>query len=305
MPVDDEPWAVATANGSFGELLQGVLPGGVDFLVTLPVARWSRARFRLVAGHPLRVLPPGKAKARQLAELMLATRGRGLGGSLWLDGDVPVGKGMASSSADLVATARAVGTALGLDTSPEAVTGWLRGIEPTDGVMYPGVVAFEHRSVRLLASLGDLPPNTVVGLDEGGQLDSLQFNRVAKPYSVADMREYADLLGTLTAAVRDGDLRTVGHVATRSCELLEKIRCHPALPNMLRICRQVDGLGVVCTHSGTMLGLLLDDGLPGSDQQRAEVVKRCRALTGVVAVHRYLAAGDPVSDLRMGWRRAV
>lgn len=37
-----------TAFGSFGELLQGVLPDDdVDFLVTFPIDRGSRVRFRL------------------------------------------------------------------------------------------------------------------------------------------------------------------------------------------------------------------------------------------------------------------
>ena len=37
---------VSSAFGTFGELLQGVLPEeDGDFLVTLPVARWTMARF--------------------------------------------------------------------------------------------------------------------------------------------------------------------------------------------------------------------------------------------------------------------
>ena len=53
-----------TAFGSFGELLQGVLPGqtpasrpddDVHFLVTFPIDRGSRVRFRLDPGGELRV----------------------------------------------------------------------------------------------------------------------------------------------------------------------------------------------------------------------------------------------------------
>lgn len=54
---------------------------------------------------------------------------------------------------------------------------WLRPVEPTDGVMYPGVVVFEHRAVRLRAELGTLPPLTVVAVDEGGHLDTVAHNR--------------------------------------------------------------------------------------------------------------------------------
>ena len=43
---------VSAAFGTFGELLQGVLPEeDGDFLVTLPVARWAMARFRVRPGE--------------------------------------------------------------------------------------------------------------------------------------------------------------------------------------------------------------------------------------------------------------
>ena len=70
----------ARAFGTFGELLQGALPGGPEFLVTLPVDRWARARFRLDPGGPLRVFPSHKTKTRRVAEAMLASCGRPAGG---------------------------------------------------------------------------------------------------------------------------------------------------------------------------------------------------------------------------------
>ncbi|GAA1369445.1 kinase [Catellatospora chokoriensis] len=285
--------ATAVANGTFGELLQGVLPDGdVDFLVTLPVARWARASFRLLPSGPVRVFPAGRWKAARLAEMMLNAAGSRAGGVLRLDSDLPVGKGMASSSADLVATARAVGGSLGLDTSPAAIADWLRPIEPTDGVMYPGVVAFEHRNVRLRASLGPLPATTIVGLDEGGQLDSIQFNRLPKPYTDADKHRYADLLAELADAIRGGDLAAVGRVASSSCRLGDKMRVRPLLPAMFGIAEQTGALGVACAHSGTLLGLLFD----GADAKAAERVEKavqlCGRLPGRVGVHHSLASDE-------------
>lgn len=93
-----------------------------------------------------------------------------------------------------MATARAVASALGVDLPPHAIEDLLRRIEPTDGVMYPGVVAFEHRNVALLDQLGVLPPMTIVGIDEGGTVDTVAFNKIPKNFTAAERDEYARLL---------------------------------------------------------------------------------------------------------------
>lgn len=268
-----------TAFGSFGELLQGVLPDGADFLVTLPIDRGSRVRFRLDPGGELRVFPSHKWKARKLARMLMDAGGAGGGGTLIVDSELPVGKGLASSSADLVATARALGEVLGLDTSPAAIENWLRQIEPTDGVMYPGVVAFEHRQVRLRAILGPLPPVTVVAVDEGGQVDTVAFNARRKPFDQAEKREYARLLDEMTTAIAAADLVAVGAIATRSARLNQALLPKRHLDALLSICEQKDALGVVCAHSGTVIGVLLADDQPGHDTRLAEVRAACANLS--------------------------
>jgi uncharacterized protein involved in propanediol utilization len=281
---------LSTSFGTFGELLQGVLPEpDGDFLVTLPIARWAMARFRLRPGPGVEVHPPHKRKAQRLAELMLDWASVAGGGRLTLESTLPEGKGLASSSADLVATARAVANALRVAVEPALVEWFLRQIEPTDGVLYPGVVAFDHRAVRLRRQLGSLPTMTVVGVDEGGTVDTVEFNRIAKPFSAADRREYAALLNRLTAAVPQADLRQVGVVATRSAELNQVLRPKRLFEPVTRISAEVGALGVVAAHSGTMLGLLLDVSDPDYVPRLAATIRACSALGGDVSVYRTLS----------------
>lgn len=58
--------------------------------------------------------------------------------------------------------------------------------------------------------------------------------------------------------------------------------------DLLRICRDIGGLGLVLAHSGTNLGVLL----PGDVDEHAEEVeyvrKSCAAFTGSVSVYRSL-----------------
>ncbi|MEU8706286.1 kinase [Streptomyces sp. NPDC048565] len=278
------------ACGTFGELLQGVLPDGTAFLVTLPISLGSRARFRYDRHGPLHVYPAHKTKSLGLARSMLDTHGAGGGGTLLLDSDLLVGKGLASSSADLVATARGVGAVLGIDTSPGAVEDWLRPVEPTDGVMHPGIVVFEHRAVRLRAHLGALPPVTVVAVDEGGRLDTVAHNRRPRHVPSALRHEYAWLVSELADAVRAADLRAVGAVTTRSAVLNQRRLPKRNLEAMTAIAERVGAPGVVCTHSGTMLGLLLDATDDGYLKRLEAARSACAALPGTLSVYRSAAA---------------
>lgn len=281
---------VGAACGTFGELLQGVLPDGTAFLATLPISLGSRARFRYDRYGPLHVYPAHKTKSLTLARAMLDAHGDGGGGTLLLDSDLLVGKGLASSSADLVATARGIGAALGLDTSPTTVEDWLRPVEPTDGVMHAGVVVFEHRAVRLRAALGALPPVTVVAVDEGGHVDTVGHNRRTRHVPPGLRREYARLVDDLTRAVRHADLRAVGAVATRSAVLNQYRLPKRNLDAMIGIAERVGAPGVVCTHSGTMLGLLLDSAADGHREQFEAARTACSLLPGTLAVYRSAAA---------------
>lgn len=280
---------ISSAFGTFGELLQGVDDDGVDFLVTLPISCWSTATFVSEPSRPgIAVSPPYKYKAVALARAILTSAGANGGGRIELRSAIPEGKGLASSSADLVATARAVGNALGVELSGELIEELLRRIEPTDGVMYDAVTAFNHRQVRLRAVLGTLPPLIVVGLDEGGVVDTMRFNRLPKPFDAADRRAYTRLLAELTTAVADGDLTTVGRVATESAELNQKLHTKRTLGALRAACADIDALGVVTAHSGTVNGLLLAGTDPDFTAKRAAAERVCMRLAGNVSVYHTL-----------------
>jgi L-threonine kinase len=283
---------VSSAFGTFGELLQGVLPDGRDFLVTFPIARWSTATFRPAEqSAEVKVFPADKRKVHRLAKRMLAETGSA-GGVLRMDSCLPEGKGLASSSADLVAAARAIGNALGREVTPAMIEDLLREIEPTDGVMYRGVVAFHHREVRLRSVLGSLPSLTVVGLDEGGTVDTVAFNRIVKPFGPAERLEYELLLTRLTSAVHDKDMAAVGEVATRSATMNQVLRPKHTLEQAKDLCRRIGGLGVIAAHSGTTVGVLLADDHPGYQRQLAAARHFCLALTGNVSIYYSLAFSE-------------
>lgn len=276
-----------TAFGTFGELLQGVhADNDWNFLVTFPIARFTRATFTIdQQSSTIQVVPAYKKKARWLAAMMLEHFGLPCGGKLELDSDIPVGKGLASSSADLVATARAVAACVGRDIEIQDVQKMIRSIEPTDGVMYDGVVSFYHREVELREYLGPLPPLCVVSIDEGGIVDTVEYNKLPQPFTDEEKREYRDLLEQISEAVRCHDLRTIGQVATRSSVMNQKLRPKATLPALLELAEEIDALGIIVAHSGTCIGLLLSPQDPQFERQMQTACERLLQVADEVTVY--------------------
>src|SRR5260370_8292936 len=89
-------------------------------------------------------------------------------------------------------------------------------VESSDGVMYPGVVAFYHRQGRLREFLGMTPPLTIVGIDEGGEVDTLQFNSVPKALTHTEELEYQHLLVILSDALPQQHIHLISPITTRT-----------------------------------------------------------------------------------------
>ncbi|PTM58830.1 kinase [Desmospora activa] len=248
------------AFGTFGELLQGVDgENGLDFLVTFPIQTHSYATFYFDSEmDSLQVNPSHKKKSFQLISQILMDHGYPPVGRLEIFSEMPEGKGLASSSADLVAAARSIENCLNLKMSTDYLLSLMRTIEPTDGVMYKGVVSFFHRKVELCRFLGTLPPLTVVGIDEGGKIDTVQFNNTPKPFTQIEKKEYHFLHQKIVKAIAEQDVKSIGEVSTRSAQLNQKIRPKRLLDSIICISEEVGGIGVAVAHSGTYLGILLD-----------------------------------------------
>src|SRR5688572_14508533 len=95
--------ASGSCCASFGELLQGELPDRRRFLVTLPIELHAHVHFS-VPSHlrELRVVPDSSWKALRLVEALLTRHALPLLGELRLESEIPRGKGLSSSTADLV-----------------------------------------------------------------------------------------------------------------------------------------------------------------------------------------------------------
>ncbi len=251
--------ATVRAPGVCGELAQGVIDG-THFLVTCPVDFYSRVKVDLYSGGPGVEAPEDCDKSAAAVRRTLATLNNpGVRAKITINNPIPRGKGMASSSADLAAAIAATGLALGEELSPDRIAQIALSIEPTDGIMIPGLALFDHRAGTIRESLGPPPPMEIVALDLGGTVDTVQFNMVDRFQRWQSVDEQTtEALRLLRLGIANEDPVLVGQGASISADASQTVLAKPRLAEVKEFAESVGAVGVNVGHSGTIMGVLLD-----------------------------------------------
>ncbi|MGI8329141.1 hypothetical protein ACRYCC_04195 [Actinomadura scrupuli] len=276
------PQGTGTAYGTCGELVQGVLDGR-DFLITFPIDLRVRATASPSALQGVAVWPPHKVKARRAAERLLRRLRypSRLGVRVDIASPLPEGKGMASSSADIVATCRALADLLGTGVSDTELGAIACAIEPSDAAMYERPVVFDFMTGDLLHDPGRRFPVLAVTVDAGGAVETTTFRRL--PYTAGERRILRGAHDLAVQGLETGDLQAVGTAATASARVNQRRHAKPHLDELLDICADHGGSGVAVAHSGTLATMLFDDRL--IDQARnAALDAAIRLPTATVAI---------------------
>ena len=251
--------ATVRAPGVCGELAQGVIDG-VHFLVTCPVDFYSRVKVDIYSNGPGVDAPADCEKsAAAVRRTLLQLKKSQVRARLTVSNPIPRGKGMGSSSADLAAAIAATGLALGEELTPDQIAQIALSIEPTDGVMIPGVALFDHRAGIIKESLGPPPPMEIVALDLGGTVDTVQFNMVDRFQRWQSVDEQTtEALRLLRLGITNQDPALVGQGASISAEASQTVLAKPRLAEVKEFAESVGAVGVNVGHSGTIIGVLLD-----------------------------------------------
>ena len=287
--------------GVCGELVQG-MQGDSLFLVTCPIDFFSRVRVDLYdgadAGETSEVFPPcaNHPKAADALRVTLKRLGHErLSARLSVNNPIPRGKGMGSSTADVAGAIAATGMALGKELQPAEIAEIALSVEPTDGVMFPGIAMFDHLSGTIAESLGPPPPMEIVALDFGGAVDTVEFNKVdRRPLWRSIQAETSQALELVRAGVQQGDPALVGKGSSISALASQKVLPKPRLVEVNEFAAQVGAVGVNVGHSGTIIGILLD----ARPRRGKSTFRQAReAFPDVEAVHHFRLLGGGVQPV--------
>lgn len=252
----------ALVPGSCGELVQGTRRG-TNFLVACPVNWFSRVTVRV--GPSLKdVYPASRIKTAQAVRKMLDCYGcEDFGAVIEVESGLPVGKGMASSTADLAAGCYAVADALGIRPEPAVIARIALSIEPSDGTFLSGISLFDHVRGRLCEELGNPVPLSILALDFGGCVDTLEFNRRPDLQALnrENEQEIERALDLVRRGLSGGDPVLLGKGAAVSALANQRILPKPRLEELIDFTGWLGAYGVNVAHSGTVAGVLVAPGM--------------------------------------------
>lgn len=282
--------------GSCGELAQGFTSDGDAFQVSLPIDVGAVVEVAIRDADITEIvgIPPTMTKARSAIESTLAA----LGASpkrveVRHHTRLPTGKGMGSSTADIVAAARATADALGDRFAPDDLARLAGSIEPSDGAMYERT-AIVRRQGPALRTLPWAPTFTTLVLVPPAtrSTDTAEVGglRVAA-------RSYDTILAQLDRAARRRDRRPFVAAAATSGRLHHDIAGNEWVPHLDAVATAVGAWGWNIAHTGTVAGLWFDATSRGRSAARAAARRlaawRPDMRTLTVTAGRALPAGAP------------
>lgn len=245
------------APGTCGELMQGAIDDQ-DFLVNCPINLFSYAKLQPIENSGLQLTNVNRyTKIRDTILLAAEEYLIKINHQISINSDIPRGKGMASSSADISAAFEAVCRHYDISLTPEIFAHIVTEIEPSDCVNFLGVSHINHLTGRLYESFPAPRGMSVLVVDCGGEVDTVNFDRMQARNLYRENQPYLrNTLQQLKSGLLNGDLSAIAHAATKSAQLNQKIHFKPQFEELLATSMKAGALGVNCAHSGTVLGVL-------------------------------------------------
>jgi len=258
---NQQPVTVAVP-GTCGELVQGWHPNWErPVLVSCPIHLHSRVRVSLNPTGQISVCaagPGNNAKLRQAARLALDFLGRRLlGAEIWVDSQLLPGRGMASSTADVVGVMAALSLGLQHPLAPEQLAGLACQIEPSDSTMFTNPTALAYRNGEPWQELGTVRSLPLLMLDPGQIVDTLAFNATLNLPALKQLGPGTQTaLQLLQQGLAANHPEAIGQAASLSAFNYQTIAENPLLERAKRWATATGALGLVRAHSGSLVGLL-------------------------------------------------
>lgn len=250
-------------NGALGELWQGpyqAIDGMLHIaIVTLPCDRYV-SEVTIGYGKSIPAPPPKSAKAieRFISYFNIESS---LSSYSWsVQSNIPQSKGMASSTADIVATINALASLHEIELSVEHIQDILRGIERSDPVFHqtPGLYLSKH---QCFARSWDWRPKfkVVYSILPGSTTTEIVNEAKLLGFYQDNLAAYQASLTLLDKGFQTGDPEIIGSASTKCADIFQAFCPVQLVDELINIAQKVGALGVVRAYTGHIAGLLFPE----------------------------------------------
>jgi L-threonine kinase len=179
--------------------------------------------------------------------------------SLQIESDIPIEKGMASSTADIAATVGATAKLIGKTLRVDEMAKICTQIEPTDSTIFDTLTLFDHLKGIRIKSFDWFPNLDVLVLESPKSLNKQQFRK--KDYKLLrnmNQPKVEKAYETFELAYEKKDFSLLGKAATISALANQNILYKEKLEELIDLSLKLGCFGVNVAHSGTVLGIIFE-----------------------------------------------
>ena len=180
--------------------------------------------------------------------------------SLDLKSNIPIGKGMASSTADIGATIKATLSILNKKLNDEEISLIASEIEPTDSIILYKNSIFNPVNGSVKKYLSSFDNGRVIILEPKEILETkiIRSNPNYLNIKLENKSIIKKSFNLLEKGLKNNDLKLIGEACTLSSLANENIHKKPYLNEIIEISESMNAYGVNIAHSGTVIGILID-----------------------------------------------
>lgn len=243
--------------GSCGEFIQGIYQEQ-PCLVSCPIDLYSN--IRIVEGSATCMLD---TKAVQMLDLIFSEysipREEKHHINIQMSSEIPIEKGMASSTADIAGIARGLSAYYDLGLSDKTIAELCVFIEPTDNIMFERLNLFNHVCGDVLMNFEAQLEAQILIVEFKGAVNTMNFHRQQDGYTREEVDRFEAVLKLFKQGLQDKNLNAIGRACTESARLNQKILYKPHFEALAALSEEFGGHGVITGHSGTVIGVLYSE----------------------------------------------
>ena len=243
--------------GTCGEYIQGWYDGN-PCLVSSPIDRYSWIIIAEGPGNLEKLKPKTRKQVEAVFRRFAIPQPEKEHLHFTMDSDIPLEKGMASSTADIAGMAAGLSAYFELNLTQSDIGSLCTAIEPSDNLMFERLNLFNHISGSVLKEFDGTVEADVLIIDFHGGIDTMTFNETQDDYSLNDLETFAEIVAQFEKGVRTKSLKDIGDACTKSALLNQKRLKKNYLDCLISLSQDFGGLGTVIGHSGTVIGIMYD-----------------------------------------------
>lgn len=246
--------ATAYYPGSVGEIVQGNM-SGLDVLASCPVNLYTKVMvfedscvYRRQGNYKTNKFMVNILKAWGYEEFSKTLK-------ININSHIPIGKGFASSTADLCALYNALLKLFNRKFNQEELVRECLRIEPTDSIIFERMTLFDYKGGTFKKAIGKYMEFYVLIFEGRNKINTIEFNKKTLPAH----GDISDLIPVLIDGVRERNLEKLAFCSTESIIRNQHRLKYDFLDKVLYIMKDIGGIGILGAHSGNCLGIILND----------------------------------------------